>query len=135
MSWNLENDSFTFRVGKGTKPFTRRGIFSVVNSLYDPLGFAAPVTTQGKVLYRELTLEQRDWDEPLPADREAEWIKWTGSLTALEELHIHRPFVPISLSLTETRELCVFSDASTTAIAAVAYLRVFDTNGQCHVGS
>ncbi|KAK7919305.1 hypothetical protein WMY93_010589 [Mugilogobius chulae] len=52
VSWNLENDSFTFRVGKDTKPFTRRGILSVINSLYDPLGFAAPVTIQGKALYR-----------------------------------------------------------------------------------
>lgn len=134
MSWNLENDSFTFRVGKGTKPFTRRGILSVVNSLYDPLGFAAPVTTQGKALYQELTLEQRDWDEPLPADREAEWIKWTDSLTVLKELHLHRPFVHVSLSLTETRELCVFSDASTMAVAAVAYLRFIGKNGQCLVG-
>ncbi|KAK7901877.1 hypothetical protein WMY93_018646 [Mugilogobius chulae] len=77
VSWNLENDSFTFRVGKDIKPFTRRGILSVVNSLYDPLGFAAPVTIQGKALYRELTLEQQDWDEPLPAHRETEWTKWT----------------------------------------------------------
>ncbi|KAK7930586.1 hypothetical protein WMY93_006981 [Mugilogobius chulae] len=134
VSWNLENDSFTFRVGKDTKPFTRRGILSVVNSLYDPLGFAAPVTIQGKALYRELTLEQQDWDEPLPAHRETEWTKWTDSLSVLESLQIHRPFVPISLSHTQTRELCIFSDASTMAIAAVAYLRVVDTSGQCHVG-
>lgn len=134
VGWNLENDSFTFRVGKDAKPFTRRGILSVVNSLYDPLGFAAPVTIQGKALYRELTLEQQDWDEPLPAHREAEWTKWTDSLTALESLQIHRPFVPVSLSQTQTRELCIFSDASTMAIAAVAYLKVVDTEGQCHVG-
>lgn len=89
---------------------------------------------QGKALFRQLTLKQRDWDEPLPADREAEWSKWTDSLTVLENLHIHRPFVPISLSLTQTRELYVFSDSSTLAIAAVAYLRVIDTDGQCHVG-
>ncbi len=30
--------------------------------------------------------------------------------------------------------LCIFSDASTLAIAAVAYLRVIDSNDQPHVG-
>ena len=40
----------------------------------------------------------------------------------------------VSLSSTQHREVCIFSDASTTAIAAVAYLRVIDSDGQCHVG-
>lgn len=75
--------TFTFRVAKDTKSFILLGILSVVNSLYDPLGFAAPVTIQGKALYRELTLEQQELDEPLPADREVEWTKWTESLIAL----------------------------------------------------
>lgn len=30
--------------------------------------------------------------------------------------------------------LCFFSDASTIAIAAVAYLRTFNEEGQCYVG-
>ncbi|XP_056410980.1 uncharacterized protein LOC130352649 [Hyla sarda] len=34
----------------------------------------------------------------------------------------------------ERREICIFSDASTMAIASVAYLRVIDTEGQSHVG-
>ncbi|PWA30643.1 hypothetical protein CCH79_00009291 [Gambusia affinis] len=116
------------------KPFTRRGILSVVNSLYDPFGFAAPVTIQGKALYRKLTVGQQDWDEPLPADREAEWLRWSESLTALEHLQIHRPFVELSASEAQRRELSIFSDASTTVIAAVAYLRAIDTGHQCHVG-
>lgn len=32
------------------------------------------------------------------------------------------------------RELCVFSDASTKAIAAVAYIKVTDVAGNCHIG-
>nr|XP_049576325.1 uncharacterized protein LOC125968877 [Syngnathus scovelli] len=132
--WDLERDCFTFRVAKDTKPFTRRGILSVVNSLYDPLGFAAPVTIQGKALYRELTLEQQDWDDPLPSDKEAEWLKWTESLSVLESLQIQRPFFSITLSETQTRELCIFSDASMMAIAAVAYLKVSDRGGHYQVG-
>ncbi len=52
VSWSLETDCFMFQVSPDVKPFTRRGILSTVNSLYDPLGFVAPVTMQGKALVR-----------------------------------------------------------------------------------
>ncbi len=52
--WNLEKDAFTFQVLLPEKPFTRRGVLAVVNSIYDPLGFAIPTTLQGRLLLREL---------------------------------------------------------------------------------
>ncbi|RXN22446.1 hypothetical protein ROHU_006738 [Labeo rohita] len=48
LSWNLKDDTFTFRVDSEKKPFTRRGVLATVNSVFDPLGLAAPVTIQGK---------------------------------------------------------------------------------------
>lgn len=42
--------------------------------------------------------------------------------------------IPTSLCGAQLRELWVFSDASTLAIAAVVYLRVIDSDGQPHVG-
>ncbi|KAK5853507.1 hypothetical protein PBY51_014653 [Eleginops maclovinus] len=71
------------------KPYTRRGILSTVNSLYDPLGFVAPIVMQGKALVRELSSEQ-GWDTPLDPGKETEWNTWRESLTALEDLHIKR---------------------------------------------
>ncbi|XP_035808144.2 uncharacterized protein LOC118470918 [Amphiprion ocellaris] len=134
LSWNLETDSFTYLVSQEKKPFTRRGVLSTVNSLYDPLGFVAPIIMQGKALVRELSSEQREWDAPLPPEKEAEWILWKDSLKALEDLEIKRCYIPVSLSLTQEKELCIFSDASMVAIGAVAYLRAADTGGQYHVG-
>lgn len=52
VSWNLRNNTFTFQVPDEKKPFTRRGVLLTVNSLYDPLGFIAPVTIQGKDILR-----------------------------------------------------------------------------------
>ena len=134
LSWDLESDSFTFKVSSEERPFTKRGVLSTVNSLYDPLGFVAPITVQGKALIRELTSEQCEWDDPLPPEKEQYWRAWKESLKDLEQLSIPRPYVPVSLSSTQRRELCVFCDASTMAISAVAYLRVVDSAGESHLG-
>ncbi|XP_026113195.1 uncharacterized protein LOC113091779 [Carassius auratus] len=134
ISWNIKADCFTFKASQDLKPFTRRGILSTVNSLYDPLGFVCPVTMQGKAIVRELSTIQQDWDTVLPADKRDSWKVWTSSLAELDRLQIPRSYVPTSLCGAQVRELCIFSDASILAIAAVAYLRVIDSNGQLHVG-
>lgn len=41
--WNLEEDVSTFKVDLPEKPFTRRVVLSIANSIYDPLGLAVPV--------------------------------------------------------------------------------------------
>lgn len=42
VQWNIEKDTFIFRIALQDSPLTRRGILSVVSSIYDPLGFLAP---------------------------------------------------------------------------------------------
>ena len=65
-TWDLTSDSFTFRVSAEKKSCTRRGILSTINSIFDPIGFAAPVIIQGKWLLRDITAGSSDWDTPLP---------------------------------------------------------------------
>ncbi len=38
MCWEMATDTFTSAMLAGEKPFTRRGVLSTVNSLFDPLG-------------------------------------------------------------------------------------------------
>ncbi|XP_053406485.1 uncharacterized protein LOC128559259 [Mercenaria mercenaria] len=75
LSWNLRKDCFTFQVSDTEKPFTRRGVLSVVNSLYDPLGFVAPVTIVGKMLLKEMNASNGDWDDPLPEKYFSTWMR------------------------------------------------------------
>uniref|UniRef100_G3NZ93 DUF5641 domain-containing protein n=1 Tax=Gasterosteus aculeatus TaxID=69293 RepID=G3NZ93_GASAC len=83
---------------------------------------------------RELTTEKGDWDSPLPREMEESWTSWRTSLTELSQLSIPRAYTTTSPATAVRRELCVFSDASTKAIAAVAYLKVTDSAGNNHVG-
>ncbi|RXN14933.1 hypothetical protein ROHU_008863 [Labeo rohita] len=134
LNWDLHTDCFLFSVCDEVKPYTRRGVLSTINSLYDPLGFVAPVTIQGKAILRELTSVNGDWDAPLPQEMEGAWTSWRVSLSELSSFSIPRAYTETSPSAAVRRELCVFSDASTKAIAAVTYLKVTDAAGNNHIG-
>ena len=134
LSWNMRTDVFTFQIAGDQKPFTRRGVLSMVNSLYDPLGFLAPVSVRGRLILRDLTMQAEDWDTPLPKDMEMEWSRWRESLQDLKEIQIPRPYASFSTAGAKSKELCVFADASVKAIAAVAYIKVTSHVGQTEVG-
>ncbi|XP_052063923.1 uncharacterized protein LOC127703909 [Mytilus californianus] len=131
VSWNLQSDNFTFQVSLDNKPFTRRGVLSVINGLYDPLGFAAPVTIAGKLILRETMKESTEWDEPLPPQFQSKWQSWKDSLQLLQQVEIPRNY---SSDWTLNKDLCIFSDSSEKAVAAVAYIRTTDKNGTTHLG-
>ena len=93
----------------------------------------APVIIQGKLILRKLTSSTFDWDDPVPDDIASEWESWRDALKVLETLRIPRTYVSC-LSQTVTKELHVYADASEKAIAAVAYLRTLDKDGNPDLG-
>lgn len=95
--WEIRMDTFTFSASTVLKPFTRRGVLSTVNSVFDPMGLLAPVTIEGRALLRELTSELTEWDTPLPADKLKKWETWRNSLQVLKELHVPRMYTPTPL--------------------------------------
>lgn len=126
--WHTDTDSFIFKVNPLEKPYTRRGLLSVINSIYDPIGFVQPVIIHGKLLLREMmsVTSKTDWDDPLPEPLYGKWISWMDSLHFLEYLLIPRTYSDISFENAIRKEVLVFSDASKNAVAAVAYLSLYD---------
>lgn len=110
--WNINTDVFTFRISHEAKPLTRRGVPSVINSIYDPLGFATPVVITGKLILRKLTLGTIEWDEPLSEIHRNSWDIWRQSLSDLENIQIPRVYVPQGLTGSLRNELHVYCDAS-----------------------
>jgi hypothetical protein len=138
--WDLQSDSFTFKVTIPERPFTRRGILSVVNSIYDPTGFAAPVTLKGKLLLQKLVTMGKEksenplgWDDPLPEDLSREWQRWKESLTDLEEVSVTRCFHPKGFGQIARTENHAFSDASKDAIGTAVYLRQLNERNETNV--
>ncbi|KAJ8349564.1 hypothetical protein SKAU_G00246940 [Synaphobranchus kaupii] len=87
-----------------------------------------------RALLRELTIEACEWDDPLPERKLKEWREWKDSLKDLEHVRIPRTYTSISLSSSTNREPCIFCNASTQAIAAVAYIKVTNAEGKSELG-
>ena len=122
IGWNLRDDTFEFNLDLSRRPITRRGILATVNSLFDPLGFVAPITVRGKLILRDLMSIEKAWDEPVPSEVESKFVSWRDSLSALSKIQIPRRYFSVPVKDLLAVELHIFSDASTLAIAAVAYL-------------
>lgn len=105
-----------------------------MNSIYNPLGFTAPVTIRGKAILRELTQSNSDWHSPLPQEMEETWIKWRSSLEDRSNLQVSRSYTEISSPEVSKRVLIVFRDASIGAIATIDYLKLPEIKGAIHVG-
>ena len=61
MQWFVEDDAFKITVTVKEKQFTKREMLSILNSIFDPLGFIAPVMIQPRLWLREVN--KMDWDE------------------------------------------------------------------------
>ena len=94
VEWCVESDSFQLRVTLHNKPPTRRGVLSTVSSIYDPMGFVAPLLVQGKQILQKLCREGVDWDDPIPERIGARWEKWRNDLLLLSNLSVRQsPFL------------------------------------------
>ena len=122
LEWDLNQDCFMFSNQVHNKSVTKRGILSTINSVFDPMGFLAPVIISGRLILRDVVTTGIDWDEPLPSAYETKWQQWLNSLSDLHcILRVPRTLFNLSLSKMQHCELHIFSDASERAISSVAY--------------
>ena len=130
--WNVSSDTIGVQVQVMRKPATRRGLLSATSSLFDPLGFVAPVLMAPKILLQQLCQLDLGWDDPIPQHLEQKWIEWTQSLHHLQDFKIRRCYKPPGFKAIASCQAHYFADASETGYGAVAYLRMTDIEGKTH---
>ena len=130
VGWNVEQDALVFRIKEKEKPLTRRGILSVVSSLFDPLGLVAPVTLKAKLVLQKLCKDNAAWDDEIQNEDACVWKEWLSSLTCLSSLLIPRCFKPKGFIDVVDTQLHMFSDASEYGYGACGYLRLTDANNK-----
>ena len=107
------------------KVISRRQYYSQIQSLFDPLGFLAPVLLKAKILLRKTwdgDCGKLGWDQALPGELVQEMVDFFLELFDLENIVFPRSLVPKD-DVDGKPDLVIFSDGSVTAYGSVAYIR------------
>ena len=113
------------------RPPTRRGILSVIASIYDSLGFLAPIILPAKIILQDLCRLDVGWDDEIPTEYLVLWQKWLAYLPKLSEFAVQRCFKPSNFKV-KSAQLHHFSDAAERGYGSVSYLRQLSFDGQIH---
>uniref|UniRef100_A0A915EGZ8 Reverse transcriptase/retrotransposon-derived protein RNase H-like domain-containing protein n=1 Tax=Ditylenchus dipsaci TaxID=166011 RepID=A0A915EGZ8_9BILA len=98
-------------------PLTKRQVLHIIASIYDPMGWLAPMLVPAKAFLQQLWAEKVSWDVELSQKTRREW----SSIT--EEWENTALTVPRRIGIAEDEDytLHCFVDASKTAFAAAVY--------------
>ena len=130
--WDVQSDRFRFKIVVKDRPPTRRDILSVVSSIYDPLGFIAPLILSAKAILRDLCRKGLNWDDRIPHEDLVRWQDWLKELPKLEQFAVERCLKPTNFGRIASCQLHNFSDASREGYGAVSYLRVVNEAKEVH---
>ena len=88
--WNMEEDYLGYRTQSMSKPLTKRGLVSMLRSIYDPMGLAT--TDRPGPVQRQDRLGRENQHEPSgTVDMMGEW---TGRDGGGQDLEVHPPPEP-----------------------------------------
>ena len=79
------------------------------------------------------TEEELGWDDEISEEQNERWKLWLGELNDLKDISIDRCVRPSDFGKVLSKEIHIFSDASTVGYGSVAYLFTVNTEGQVHV--
>ena len=132
MEWSTEEDILRFPNISANSPSTRRGILSVVASLYDPLGLIAPFTLKGKLILQEACAKGSKWDDIVSEDLNSRWEAWKNELQGLNQVTIPRCYTPKGFGTPKSIQLHHFADASSQGYGMCSYLRFVNERNEVH---
>ena len=126
--WDSRQDSMATHVElPADYSSTKRGVVSDIAKTFDILGWLSPVILVMKLLYRQLWVQQLDWDKEVPDDLKLQHENWRNNLPLLAGLRMPRHY--FSKKKPKTITLHGFSDASMLAFSAVVYIRATYSSG------
>jgi len=129
IEWDVVRDEFVCRLDefsgkcRSITP-TKRNVLSVAASIYDPLGFLAPITARIKTIFQMICKDGQSWDDEIPKDIMRVWNEFINVVDKLRVLRIPRfCFVQPEENVTRI-ELHGFCDSSNSVYCCNVYLRV-----------
>ena len=106
---------------RNASEYTQRKMFSLMSTIFDPQGILSPLTIRIKMLLQQVWKLGKKWEEQLPAELLSNIQKVLDSYFAMPDIEIPR-WLNTSSNQKNIHQLHIFVDASTVALAAVAYI-------------
>ena len=94
MHWDIKEDKLGFCINFKEKPSTKRGMLSMVSSIYDPLGLVSPFLLEGRCIIQMLCHNHSAWDDPVDEGIQEKWAKWKCNLNILKDIRLSRCYKP-----------------------------------------
>ena len=127
MQWFFESDAFKIPVTVKEKSFTKKGMLSLLNSIFSLLGFIAPVMIQPRLCLREV--KEMDWDKEFLNEMKNKWEMWVQSLSKLNKVTIKRCLNLLGREV-KSYELHYVADGSNEAYGALSYIQMIYSYGE-----
>jgi len=102
------------------KRYTKRTVLSMFASIFDPMGYYAPVLIKGKLFIRKLWTLELSWDQPLKPELVHEWTLLKNSFQTLKPISIPRFYLDHAYD--SPCKLIFFCDANLTSYGFCVYL-------------
>ena len=122
IQWNIPDDSFTFSIQVNRRQLTKRKIFSINSSIYDPLGLACPFVLEGRQLLQSLCNQLVLWDHVVGPELRKDCERWEQKLKGVQDIHISRCIKPHMIGKIVETSLHHFLDASEKEYGHCSYI-------------
>ncbi|GFQ73548.1 DUF1758 domain-containing protein [Trichonephila clavata] len=130
LSWDVISDELSCKLPSNIdctqgKPVTKRVLLSVINSVYDPIGFTAPALLLPKLLMQEAWRGKIGWDEVLPVELEHKYRLWERTMHFMSKCAISRRLFAENY---DDFTVHIFTDAS--AYTLTLHVPFYDVNSK-----
>lgn len=132
MRWNVESDTIRVNSEKleelmDKKLKTKRHLWRLVPSIYDPMGLLSPYVVKGKEIVSEACEKIKGWDSRLPEDIVTKAREWASDFDKIGDISWDRF---LGLENASKVQLIGCCDASSRALGACVYLLTTGADGK-----
>ena len=95
INWGIEKDLFVFQFDENVQlardlKFTKRNLFKINATLFDPLGFIFAIALQRKLLFKLLRIDKSNWDDELDDIIKENFLKFLNHLKIIKHVSTSR---------------------------------------------
>ena len=132
LKWDTQNDTIRVNADRLKEKIknhikTKRDIWKVIPSVYDPIGVLAPFVLLGKQIVQEACEQVKNWDQKMPQTFVDRLLKWAEGFDEIENVKW-----PRFAGIENAKKVQLFGccDASSYAMGGCIYLVSTDSEGK-----